>query len=146
VRYGSEGFSVLEVVIASGLAIILLGIALPNFTTLGSAYNLRQATQQIATEFQKTRMRAIARNARYRFTYNASNRTYTIAREASPGTFVTEYSNQLPAGITVGTISTTPIFDGRGMLNATTSIPVTAQGGTHTRTVTINVLGQVSFS
>ncbi|MGH7895343.1 MAG: GspH/FimT family pseudopilin [Candidatus Binatia bacterium] len=136
----------LESVIASGLMIILMATAIPNFTTLGSSYNLRQTSHQIAAEFQRTRMRAIARNARYRFTYDASTRTYTVERESAPGIFVAEYSNQLPTGVTLGTIATPPIFDSRGMLNATTNIPVTVQGGTHTRTVTINVLGQVSFS
>ena len=136
----------MEVLTACALITILGVIAVPRLHEIGAPFVLRQTTQQIAAEFQKARMRAIARNARYRFTYNASTRVYSLEREATPGNFVAEYSNQLVTGITLGTISGTPTFDTRGMLASDVSIPVNVNASTTTRTVTINVLGKVTIS
>jgi hypothetical protein len=41
---------------------------------------------------------------------------------------------------------TAPIFDTRGMLNQNASIPVNVTNYSKTRTVTINVLGNVTIS
>jgi Tfp pilus assembly protein FimT len=148
-RRGSAGWSILETVVSAAIVTVLMAIAFPNFRTMSAPYVQRQTTQQIAAEFQRMRMRAIASNSRYKFAYDATNRVYSIQRETAPGSgnFTTEYRNQLPVGVTLGTISNgNPIFDTRGSLNANTNIPVSVTGGTHVRTVTINVLGQVSFS
>ena len=140
-----RGYSLIEMLTAIALASILAAIAVPRFSTLGSPWVLRQTAQQIGAEFNKVRMRAIARNASYRFTYNPTNRTYTVQRQNGVS-WVTEYSNQLPSGVVVGTIATTPEFDSRGMLNADTSIVVSVPGYDTTRTVNINVLGKVTIS
>jgi Tfp pilus assembly protein FimT len=142
----TRGRSILEMLTAMGLSAILLTIAVPRFVQLKGPYVLRQASQQMAGEFQKTRMRAIARNQRYRFQYSSTNATYSIDREQSPGSWVTESRGQLPTGATVTWPNTTPIFDTRGMLNQTASIPVAVAGYSSTKTVTINVLGNVTIS
>jgi Tfp pilus assembly protein FimT len=131
---------------AMALSAILLMIAVPRFVQLKGPYVLRQTTQQIAGEFQKTRMRAIARNQRYRFQYTATNATYTIQREQAPGSWVTESTGQLPTGASITVPNTIPMFDTRGMLNQTAAIPVTVSGYSSTKTVTINVLGNVTIS
>ena len=138
----------METLTAIALMTILIGMAVPSFTGLRGPYMLRQTSSQIATEFQKARMRAIARNARYQLTYNASTLVYTISKENSAGsnTWTAEYSGQLPTGITISTIDIPPIFDTRGMLNQGYTITVSAMGYPNTRTVTINVLGQVTIS
>jgi Tfp pilus assembly protein FimT len=138
----------METVVTAGIVTILMMIAFPSFRSMSAPFVLRQTEQQIAAEFQRMRMRAIASNTRYRFTYTSSTKTYTVDREtaAGSGTFTTEYRNALPTGASLGNIPTTPIFDSRGMLNAATTIPVSVVGTSHVRTVSINVLGQISFS
>ena len=131
---------------AIGISSILLMIAVPRFIELRGPWALRQTTDQVAAEFTKMRMRAIARNSRYRFVYNASNKTYTIDREVTAGTWSTEFRNQLATGVSITAPNTTPIFDTRGMLNQTAAIPISVQGYSNTRTVTINVLGKVTIS
>jgi Tfp pilus assembly protein FimT len=142
----TRGRSILETLCAIGISSVLLMIAVPRFVQLKGPYVLRQTTQQIAGEFQKTRMRAIARNQRYRFQYTSTNATYRIQREQAPGSWVTESTGQLPTGAAIEMPNTTPIFDTRGMLNQTAAIPVTVAGYSSTKTVTINVLGNVSIS
>src|SRR5204862_272892 len=75
-----------------------LGIAVPKFVQMRAPWLLRQSAIQVASEFQKARMRAITRSARYRFTYNATNKSYTIDREGPAGTWTTEFTNALPTG------------------------------------------------
>ena len=143
---GTRGRSLVEVLTAIGISTILLGIAVPKFVTMRAPWMLRQTAIQVASEFQKTRMRAITRNTRYRFSYNSTAKTYTIDREGPAGTWTTEFTNQLPTGAYITAPNTTPIFDTRGMLNATATIPVNVSGYPTTRTVTINVLGNVTIS
>jgi len=144
----TRGRSLIEVLTAISLSAILLAIAVPNFAGLRSPYLLRQTAQQIAAEFGKARMRAIARNARYRMTYNASAKTYQLEREITSGsnTWVAEGSNAFSSLVSLGGVSSSPIFDTRGMLDQAVSISVSVQGYSNTRTVTINVLGQVTIS
>src|SRR5689334_15374343 len=109
----TRGRSLIEMLSAIALSAILLTMAVPRFIQLKGPYVLRQASQQVAGEFQKTRMRAIARNQRYRFQYTSTNATYTIDREQAPGSWVTESTGQLPVGATLTWPNTTPIFDTR---------------------------------
>jgi prepilin-type N-terminal cleavage/methylation domain-containing protein len=142
----THGRSLIEVITAIAISSILLMIAVPRFTALSAPYVLRQTTAQIADALTAARMRAITRNARIRFSYNATNKTYTLDREVASGTWTAEYANQMPAGASLTAPATAPIFDSRGMLNQATTIPVSVQGYTTTRTVTINVLGNVKIS
>jgi type II secretory pathway pseudopilin PulG len=142
----TRGGSIIEMLTAIGISTILLGIAVPRFVEMRGPWALRQTTQLVASEFGKARMRAIARNKRYRFTYSSTAKTYTIDCEVTAGTWTTEFTGQLPTGASIEVPATTPIFDSRGMLNQTAAIGVSMAGYTPTRTVTINVLGNVSIT
>ena len=124
----------------------MLAIGIPNFVRLRAPYSLSSATRQITADLQAARQRAIARNTRYRVTFSASTKSYTIERE-SAGVFAPESAPQpLPRGAQLGTVTPgNPIFDTRGMLAADVSVPVTVTGS-GTRTVTINVLGKTTIN
>ena|SRR6185436_15927032 len=144
----TRGRSLIEVLTAISLFAILMATAVPSFNGLRSPYLLRQTAQQVAAEFSKARMRAIARNARYRLTYNSTAKTYQLEREITPGsnTWTSENTNSIASQVSLSGVGTPPIFDTRGMLNSDVSIGVSVQGYSKTRTVTINVLGQVTIS
>ena len=133
----------MEVLVTMTLLTIVLAIALPNFRAVGSSYALGQAASQVAADFQSTRMRAIAANRSFRFTYNSTARTYSMERQDGAG-WVVERTSQLPSGVTVGTVASTPTINSRGMMNQAVSIPLSANG--KTKTVAVNVLGQTTIS
>jgi Tfp pilus assembly protein FimT len=133
-------------VIAMSLSAMLLAIAVPRFAGLRGPYVLRHSAGQISAEFARARMQAIASNSRVRLTYTPATRTYTLEREVGAGLWTRVYANQLPTGVSITFPVLTPIFDTRGMLNQNTTIPVSVQGYSHSRTVTINVLGNVTIS
>jgi prepilin-type N-terminal cleavage/methylation domain-containing protein len=147
-RRRSRGASLIEVLTASAILALLLAIGLPNTVALRQPYLARAASRQIEADLQRARMRAIGRNARYRVNFTAGGR-YTIERETAPNSnaWVAEGGTQaIPRGATLGAIApNNPIFDTRGMLAADVSVPVAASGG-HTRTVTVNVLGQTTIN
>ena|SRR6185503_3107245 len=147
-KRATRGRSLIEVLTAMSLFAIIMAMAVPNFSGLRSPYLLRQTSQQIAAEFSKARMRAIARNARYRLTYNSTSKTYQLEREITSGsnTWTSESVNSVSTLVSLSGVGTPPIFDTRGMLNSAVSIGVSVQGYSKTRTVTINVLGQVTIS
>lgn len=146
-RRGTRGVTILEVLTATALSGLLVAIAIPNLRRLVGPWALRAASQQIAADLQSTRFRAIASNVRYRVSFDTTARTYVIERETLPNTWVTEGARQtLPAAASLGTVTpVAPIFDTRGMLAATVSVPVSVPG-TGARTVTINVLGNTTIS
>jgi prepilin-type N-terminal cleavage/methylation domain-containing protein len=142
----TRGVSLLEILIATAIFASLLGIGLPRLSRLRAPYALSGATRQVAAAMQAARMRAIARNVRYRVNFNTSAKTYTLEREVG-GSFVADSAPQmLPAGVSFGTISPgNPIFSTTGMLNAQVTVPVSV-AGSGTRNVIINVLGKTTIS
>lgn len=146
-RKASRGATLLEVLTATGIMVTLLGIGVPQMTRLRAPYALASASRQIAADLQAARQRAIARNARYRVTFNAAAKSYTLEWEASPNSFVADGGAQkLPAGVTLTAPSPgNPIFNTQGMLAADTTVSV-AIAGSGTRTVTVNVLGRTTIS
>ncbi len=135
----------MEVLTATAITLVLLAIGVPQMARLRAPYALVSATRQITSDLQTARQRAIARNTRYRVTFNAGS--YTLERESSGNTFVSEGGVQkLPAGATVTAASPgNPIFDTRGMLTADVTVSVSVEGS-GTRTVTVNVLGKTTIS
>jgi Tfp pilus assembly protein FimT len=140
-----RGSSLLELLTATTITLSLLAIGLPNLARMRAPYILNGATHQIEADMQVARQRAIARNARYRVTFGAAE--YTLQRETTPNTWVTDGATQkLPAGASLGTVSPgNPIFDTRGMTTADVTVPVTV-AGSGTRTVAMNVLGRTTIN
>lgn len=145
-RARSRGVSVLDLLTATALSATVLATAVPNLRTLRMPFALSGAARQVAADLQGARQRAIARNARYRVTFTAPG-SYVLERETAPGSFTPDGGVQkLPSGATLGTVTPgNPIFDTRGMLTGTVTVPVSTANG-KSRTVTMNVLGQTTIS
>jgi len=142
----SRGASLLDVLIASGIMLVLLAVGVPNLSRLRSPYSLAGATRQIAADLQATRQRAIARNVSFRVNFDPAHASYTIERSQA-GLWVADSAPQpLPNGVQLGTVLPgNPVFDARGRLGAQVTVPVTVSGS-GTKTVTINVLGKTTIS
>ena len=148
-RARSRGHSFIEVLTATVVMATVLAIGLPNMVNLRKPYKVIGATRQLAADLQVARQRAIARNARYRISFNTTANTWRLERETAPSsnTWTPDGGAQsLPSGAAFGSISgASSVFNSRGMLSAAVSVPVTMSGA-HTRTVNVNVLGKTSIS
>jgi Tfp pilus assembly protein FimT len=114
------------VLATTAITVTLLAIGVPQLTRLRAPYALAAASRQVATDLQTARLRAIARNERYRVNFDPATKSYTLEREASANSFVADGGMQkLPAGATVTAPSPgNPIFDTRGMLAADVTVSI----------------------
>jgi type II secretory pathway pseudopilin PulG len=144
-RRRTRGATLLEVLTATGVMVSVLAIGVPQLNRMRGPYVLSSATRRIAADLQVARQRAIARNARYRVSFDADS--YLLEWESAPSSFVADGGLQeLPSGATVGTPTpANPVFDSRGMLTGDVTVPVSV-AGVGTRTVTINVLGRTTIN
>lgn len=142
-----RGHSLLEVLVASALLALLLGVGLPRLPALLVPHQVAAAAEQIAADIALARMRAIARNVRFRVHFDVAAGTWVLQRESSPGVFVDEGGTRsLPAGTTlVSVVPGDPVFDGRGLASGATVISIAGPQG-ETRTVVTNMLGRARIS
>jgi len=144
-----SGFTVLELIVAIGIAMVVMGIAVPSFMTWLPTLRLSSGARQVATDLQVARMKAISQNVKFRITFGTlpstsyqlerdtnSNGTYELPGELESGPF------SLPEGITVTTVSATPEFQPRGTATAASTITV-QNANCETKNVQVAVVGRV---
>ena len=138
-----RGVTLIEVAVTMAMTAVALSISMPAFRTLRGPHQAAVAAHQVVAAVEGARLRAIAKNVRYRVTFAAGSR-YTVEREVSPNTFVAEGGTQtLPAGVGAAA-SATPLFDTRGMLAVPVTLTLTSTA-VPTKTITINALGQATI-
>lgn len=135
-----SGFTVLELMVAIGIAATVLSVAVPSFLTWLPTLRLSSAARQVATDLQVARMKAISRNTSYTVNFTPSTGAYTF----TPGTGTDTDSRdvgQLYPGITISSVSANPVFTPRG--TASTTGTVTLSNGTATKQVQVSTVGRV---
>lgn len=141
-----SGFTVLELIVAIGIAMVVLGIAVPSFLTWLPTLRLSSGARQVATDLQVARMKAISQNTKYKMTFVGSVPGATSYRiEKDNGGFVLESGPfSLPDGITVLSAPATSVFQPRGTVD--TSSTITLQNtNSETKSVQVAVVGRVTL-
>ncbi len=139
-----HGFTVMELVVVVAVAMIVMGVALPNLLSWLPTYRLSSGTRQVAGDLQLARMKAISQNAKFRLIFGTLPATsYTF--EKDDGGFATESGPfSLPDGITVTAVSATPEFQPRGTVNTAGLITLQNSNGL-TKQVQITIVGRVAI-
>lgn len=131
---GILGFTVLELMVAMGIAMVVLGIAIPNFLSWLPTLRLSAAARQVASDLQVARMKAISQNAAYTVTFNTTDSTYNFTGTSRD--VVQEYP-----GITISSAPANPVFTPRG--TASTTGTITLSNGTATKSIVVSTVGRV---
>ena len=137
--------SLIDTLIASSVFATLVAAGLPTLTRIRAPYAVMGATRQIAAAIGSARQRAVSRNVSYRVQFDASAKTYTVQRQVGGNWVQDEAPQKLPSGLGFGTIPANPVVNPNGTLTAAVTIPVTATAA-HTKTVSVNVLGQTTIN
>ena len=131
--------------IASSIFATLVAAGLPTLARVRAPYAVMGATRQIAAAIGSARERAVARNTSYRVRFDTSGKTYTVER-ISAGSWIQDQAPQkLASGLSFGDIPANPVINANGTLAAAVTIPVIGTAA-HTKTVSVNVLGQTTIN
>ncbi len=106
IPFNSNGFSMIELIVALAVMGIVAAIALPNWNSLLPGYALNNSTRQVQSELHNIKMRAAAENVGFQFAYLQGASGYAIQRDS-----MTLVSKPLAEGTTItkeGTISFSP--------------------------------------
>ncbi len=128
----------LELLIAVGIAAILVTLSYTNWRSYTAQQRLRYAAVQVASGLREAEERAKAERTTYTVTFTASSSTYTILRTS--GGFID--NAVLPGGITPQA-SDTVTFSAFGVPDAAHTI--TLQGTAGTRTASVDTVGGITY-
>ena len=133
----ASGFTVLELIVAIGIASVVMGIAIPSFLSWLPTLRLSSAARQVATDLQVARMKAISQNASNTVTFIQAAGTYTFTLSPADSRDV----GQLYPGITISSAPTNPVFTPRGTASTTGTIRLS--NGTATKDIVVSTVGRV---
>lgn len=142
-----SGFTVLELIVAIGIAMVVMGIAVPSFMTWLPTLRLSSGARQVATDLQVARMKAISQNRKFRLNFATTTTYYLEADLDNDGTIASGENDSgpfsLPEGITT-TVGTTPEFQPRGTASAAATITL-QNSNSETKSVQVAVVGRVTI-
>lgn len=139
----TAGFTLMEVLVAIGVAAILTAVAAPNLSGFQSQYRLSGVSNQIAFDIGRARMQAVGQNVSMRVVL-VGGTGYRFERSSNGTTFIPDgVTVRLPSGVRIwGDTSTT--FTRTGIATAPTTINITTAAGT--KVIRTNVIGRVSVT
>ena len=145
-----QGFTIMELVVVMTLALIIMGIALPNLLSWLPTYRLSAGARQVASDLQLARMKAISQNAKFRLIFNGNvypAATYSFEKD-NGGTWGTESGPfGLPNDITVTGVTATSVFQPRGTVAPGTAGTITLENSNSlNKTVDVSIVGRVSIN
>ena len=142
------GTTITDLMVTVGIAGILMGVAVPSFMSWLPTFRLSDAAQQVSSDWQLARTKAISQGNKFRLSLvgGVGATSYVLDQEDpdNPGTFINESGPfDLPEGITVSAVGPHPFFSPRGTPNEESSI--TLSNGTEEQEIELNAAGMVSI-
>jgi len=138
------GFTLIDLLVAIGIAGIFAGIAVPVVSSVKANYELRSATDRVAFEIARARMQAVGQNVFVRLRVEGG----CLVREHSQdgATYAVDDVVELPSGVELdaGPDGFGPTFSRSGLAPQATTMVVTNPRGR--KTLYTNVLGRVTVS
>jgi type II secretory pathway pseudopilin PulG len=141
-RAGERGYSMLDTMVAIGIAAVVAISAVPSASILFQKHALAGSVEELAFQIARARMQAVGQNQYVRVRFYSST-TYGI--ETSPNG--TSYTRQgpiytLPPGLSV-TSTANPSFTRRGL---STSATISVTDGQTSKSIRVNRIGNASVS
>ncbi len=135
---GSQGLTVVELILCMAILAVLLAVASPLLAQLSSGYKLRAATRELATDLQFTRLLAVKENRSFQVV--CGTRSYQVVRVndgfvAKARDFSADYPD-----VTLNAPVVT--FNSRGNADSQT---LTVSNFAASRNITVNSTGRVKL-
>jgi prepilin-type N-terminal cleavage/methylation domain-containing protein len=146
-RVGQSGYSLAEILTAVVLVALLAGIAAPNLSALAVRNQLDGATQQLAFDLSRARMKAVGENVfcRVRMGNTDAGAVYWLETSEDGLSYALASSlKHLPKGIRfAGLPSQVPRFNRLGLTPTTSNISLT-NAHEQSRLITVSTIGRVT--
>ena len=158
----NRGFTLIELMIAVGIAGILAAVAVPVFIESSARNQIWTASETIGSQIRQARLKAISKNRSFQVRFNCpaagqyrvlvvdatindANRCATTVTAGA--TLLDSGVFTMPPAVSFGTVNTLTV-NSRGIYTSTGVIPqvITVTYGARQRTLTISATGQISFS
>lgn len=125
-----NGFSLLEVAIVMGVILAMTAAVIPNINTSIQNYRLSASAQEIASQLQSARLRAVRGNAMCTFLMSASGRQFGIDMDGDGNiSSSADVVLSLNANVNFANLSTPPITNAATLSNGSkTGIGFTPRG------------------
>lgn len=141
-RAGERGYSMIETMVAVGIAGIVAMTALPSASNLFRKHALAGSVEELAFQIARARMQAVGQNKFVRVRFYSST-TYGIETSSNG----TSYTRQGPVytlspGLSL-TSTANPSFTRRGL---STSATINVTDGETTKSIRVNRIGNASVS
>jgi len=167
----NRGFTLIELMIALGIAGVLAAIAVPVFIESASRNEIWTASETIGSQIRQARLRAISRNRSYQVRFdcpsvgqfrilvvpgpddvppapiNDADRCGTTVMDADGTTVLDGGTFAMPNSVSFGDVDTLTV-NSRGIYTSTGDMPqtITVTYGERQRTLTVSITGQITFS
>ena len=127
------GTTITDLIVTVAIAAILSGIAVPRFMSWLPTFRLSDAAQQVSSDWQLARIKAISQGNKFRLSLvggvGATSYVLDQVDPDNPGTYIDESGPfDLPEGITVSAVGPHPYYDPRG--TASVASTITLSNGT----------------
>jgi prepilin-type N-terminal cleavage/methylation domain-containing protein len=145
-RTSERGFTLIEAMVVSGIAVILAAIAVPSFYALSQETGLLSAQREVMTALYLARSAAITSNTARTVVFTPPQ--LIQVQDQAHAAVYTRNLNVYGADIQLTTESTASItFDARGLVSPPASFTLTiANGKNETKTVTVYPTGKPTAS
>lgn len=143
----ARGFSLLELLVILGIALVVSGMATPIVQSSMANYQLQATVSSVAGVIQSTRYQAISQGYPLQVVFNHSAGTYQLTSSPTNNGVFTNVGVAIPFGSTSTTLGAdaTLQFSGGGSVKATTgtmTLVLTRSG--KTGTITVSNYGNVN--
>ena len=141
-----NGFSLIELMIVSGIIAVLAGISVPSIAAAMKQYEVTQASQEVAAAIRSARVQAVGKNQQLHIHFEAEARSSQLLDAADMAVGSLLY---LPSGTEFVDADTDVEFSTSGRLQNPALAPVTIVVGngdeSQNRTITVTSSGRVEL-
>lgn len=145
-----SGMTLIELLVAVGIAGILMAIAIPLTKNALKSYHLGAAVQAVSGAIQSTRYQAISHGYHYTITFNHASTKYQVASRIPPAVTFSNVGNatlwSTSGDVTINPSTTLEFYPGGTVTATTGSTTFTLTNGTSTETITVSSVGSVSVT
>lgn len=106
----THAFTTIELMVTLVILALLATFSVSHLSRWLSVVKVQTAAQNLASDLQLGRMRAISENTRYRITFDTSGNAYQIHKDIAGEWQDVNPLKPLPAGIKLETATTNPIY------------------------------------